>query len=148
MHIVQVTVSFGNKAVKQEKLPSSLKQTGHSDSSAVPSLSWQRQPPSSGQYQKQGRIHQRGDASIPAQDTFFFTIAPQKGKDAPLKEGNKARIRARTRMAIKARVKEKAMIRKVDRTRSPPFRLVRVCLSSSSCPAFLACSCYLGSDRI
>ena len=43
----------------------------------------------------------------------------------PLKGARKVRIRARTRVAIKARVKGKVMIGKVDRSRSPPFRLVR-----------------------
>ena len=42
----------------------------------------------------------------------------------PLKGARKVRIRARTRVAIKARVKGKVMIGKVDRSRSPPFRLV------------------------
>jgi len=42
----------------------------------------------------------------------------------PPKGATKARIRARTRVAIKARVKGRVMIGKVDRTRSPPFRLV------------------------
>ena len=42
----------------------------------------------------------------------------------PPKGARMARIRARTRVAIKARVKGKVMIGKVDRTRSPPFRLV------------------------
>ena len=62
----------------------------------------------------------KGDASPPAQDTPFFTVAPQKGKDAAPKGARKARIRARTRVAIKARVKGKVMIGKggVDRTRS------------------------------
>ena len=42
----------------------------------------------------------------------------------PLKGARKVRIRARTRVAIKARVKVKVMIGKVDRSRSPPCRLV------------------------
>ena len=42
----------------------------------------------------------------------------------PLKEVRKVRIRARTRVAIKARIKGKVMIGKVDRSRLPPFRLV------------------------
>ena len=51
----------------------------------------------------------------PAQDTPFSTIARKKVK---------ARTRARIRVAIKAKAKGKVMIGKVDRTRSPPFRLV------------------------
>ena len=56
----------------------------------------------------------------------------------PLKGARKVRIRARTRVAIKARVKGKVMIGKVDRSRSPPFRLVRVGFPSSPYPALLA----------
>ena len=66
----------------------------------------------------------KGDASPLTQDTPFFTVAPQKGKDAAPKGERKARIKARTRVAIKARVKVKVRTKKVDRTRSPPFRLV------------------------
>ena len=66
----------------------------------------------------------KGDASTLTQDTPFFTVAPQKGKDAVLKGERKTRIRGRTRVALKARVKIRVRTKKVDRTRSPPFRLV------------------------
>ena len=65
----------------------------------------------------------KGDDSTLAQDPPFFTVAQQKGKDTAPK-GGKARIRARTKVAIKARAKAKVRTKKVDRTRSPPFRLV------------------------
>ena len=56
---------------------------------------------------------------------LFFTVAPQMGKDAvPTRRGRKARTKARTKVAIKVRVKVKVRTNKVDRTRSPPFRLV------------------------
>ena len=76
---------------------------------------------------KQGPIQklQRG-CPPPAPDTPFFTVVPQKGQDAAPKRGNKGGIRGRTRVAIKARAKGKVRTRKVDRTRSPPFRLVLV----------------------
>ena len=41
-----------------------------------------------------------------------------------MSEGKKGKNRARRRVAIKTRVKGKVMIGKVDRSRSPPFRLV------------------------
>ena len=48
----------------------------------------------------------KGDDSTP-QDIPFFTVAPQKGKDAAFKGARKARIRARTKVAIKAKGKGK-----------------------------------------
>ena len=51
----------------------------------------------------------KGVASSPAPDTPFFSIALQKGKDAAPKGATKAKIRARTRVAIKARLKGKVM---------------------------------------
>ena len=55
---------------------------------------------------------------------LFSPLHPKKVKMLPPKGERKARIRARTRVAIKARVKVKVRTKKVDRTRSPPFRLV------------------------
>ena len=55
---------------------------------------------------------------------LFSPLHHKKVKMLPPKGARKARIRARTKVAIKARVKGKVMIGKVDRTRSPPFRLV------------------------
>ena len=74
----------------------------------------------------------KGAAPPPAQDTPFFMVSPQKGKDVAPKGATKASTRARRRAAIKARVKGKVRIRKVDCTRSPPFRLVLALVSQIS----------------
>ena len=60
----------------------------------------------------------KGDDSTRAQDTPFFTVAPQTGKDfAPKgerKARTKARTKVRTKVAIKARAKAKVRTTKVD----------------------------------
>ena len=59
----------------------------------------------------------------PGSGYSFFHRCTKKVRMLPPKEAKKARIKARTR-AKKARVKVKVRTKKVDRTRSPPFRLV------------------------
>ena len=75
----------------------------------------------------QARAHPKAPKVLPPPQLkilLFSPLHPKKVKMRPWKGATKARIRARTRVAIKARVKGKVMIGKVDRTRSPPFRLV------------------------
>ena len=71
----------------------------------------------------QARAHPKAPKG-PQKILLFSPLHHKKVKMLPPKVARKARIRARTRVAIKARVKGKVMIGKVDRTRSPPFRLV------------------------
>ena len=66
----------------------------------------------------------KGDASTQVQDTPFFTVAPQKGKDAAPKGGKKGKNKGKDKGGHKGKGKVKVRTKKVDRTRSPPFRLV------------------------
>ena len=69
-------------------------------------------------------VVRRFAASIGLHRILMLLVIHKKVRMLPLKGARKARIRARIRVAIKARVKGKVMIGKVDRSRSPPFRLV------------------------
>ena len=55
---------------------------------------------------------------------LFHRCNPKKVIMLPAKGERKARIRARTRVAMKATVKVRVKTKKVDRTESPPFKLV------------------------
>ena len=54
----------------------------------------------------------KGDASPPAQDTPFFTVAPQKGKDAAPKGGNKGKNKGKDEGGHKGKGKGKSKDRK------------------------------------
>ena len=56
----------------------------------------------------------KGDDSTLAQDTPFFTVAPQKGKDFAPKGGKKGKNKGKDKGAIKARAKAKVRTKKVD----------------------------------
>ena len=53
----------------------------------------------------------KGDDSTPAQDTPFFTVAPQTGKDFAPKGERKARTKARTKVRTKVAIKARGWAR-------------------------------------
>ena len=84
-----------------------------------------RQTSSSGQYgHKPGPFQKLQGLPRQLRILLISPLHPKNVKMQPLKGATKASIGARTRVAIKARLKGKVRTRRVDRTRSPPFRLV------------------------
>ena len=60
----------------------------------------------------QARAHPKAPKGFPAQDTPFFTIAPQKGKDAAPKGGNKGKNKGKDKGGDKGKGKGKGNDRK------------------------------------